>query len=98
MIEVSGFRSIPLTRGSGSRKPKNIWILHIRLRNTGRNVDTLQYTMCPTLFYLELLLGSGEGECIPEVLLLNEVQVSLLQQSGLPLLRLILVKVAVRPC
>jgi hypothetical protein len=34
MIEGSG--SIPLTYGSGSRRPKNIWIrwIRIRIRNT----------------------------------------------------------------
>jgi hypothetical protein len=40
MIEASGFRagsgsgSIPLTSGSGSRRPKNMWIRWIRIRNT----------------------------------------------------------------
>jgi hypothetical protein len=43
MIEVSRFRSIPLTSGSGSRRSKNIWIRRIRIRNTGihKNVFTL---------------------------------------------------------
>ncbi len=40
MIEGSG--SIPLTSGSGSGRPKNMWIpwIRIRLRNTGRNICT----------------------------------------------------------
>jgi hypothetical protein len=33
MIEGSGSGSVPLTDGSGSRRPTNIWIL--RIRNTG---------------------------------------------------------------
>jgi len=45
--------------------------------------------------YLRFLLVSGESEGVPEVVLLYEVQVSLLQQSGLSLLRLVLVEVAV---
>ncbi len=32
----TGSRSVPLTRGSESRMPKNIWIRRIRIRNTGR--------------------------------------------------------------
>ncbi len=38
MIEGSGSGFIPLTRGSGSRRPKNIWIRQIPIwsRNTGR--------------------------------------------------------------
>ena len=39
MIEGSGSRagsgSIPLTSGSGSGRPKNMWIRWIRIRNTG---------------------------------------------------------------
>jgi hypothetical protein len=37
MIEESGYGSVPLTNGSGSgsRRPKNIWIRRIRIRNTG---------------------------------------------------------------
>ncbi len=34
MIEGSGSGSIPLTSGSGSVKPKNMWIRWIRIRNT----------------------------------------------------------------
>jgi hypothetical protein len=36
MIEGSGSGdgSVPLTSGSGSRRPKNIWIRRIRIRNT----------------------------------------------------------------
>jgi hypothetical protein len=38
MIEGSGSKagsgSIPLTSGSGSRRPKNMWIRRIRIRNT----------------------------------------------------------------
>jgi hypothetical protein len=33
VIEGSGSGSIPLTDGSGSRRPKNMWI-RIRIRNT----------------------------------------------------------------
>jgi hypothetical protein len=33
MIEGSGSQSIPQTNGSGSRRPKNMWI-RIRIRNT----------------------------------------------------------------
>ncbi len=37
MIEDSGSGSIPLTNGSGSRRPKNMWIrlIRIRIRNSG---------------------------------------------------------------
>ena len=34
----TGFRSIPLTSGSGSGMPKNMWIRWIRIRNTGTYV------------------------------------------------------------
>ncbi len=34
MIEGSGSGSVALTNGSGSRRPKNIWIRRIRIRNT----------------------------------------------------------------
>ncbi len=34
MTEGSGSGSIPLTNGSGSRTPKNMWIRWIRIRNT----------------------------------------------------------------
>jgi hypothetical protein len=34
MIEGSGSGSIPLTSGSGSGRPKNMWIRWIRIRNT----------------------------------------------------------------
>ncbi len=39
MIEGSRCGSIPLTNGSGSRRPKNTWIrwIRIRIRNTGNN-------------------------------------------------------------
>ncbi len=35
MTEGSGAGSIPLTNGSGSENPKNMWIRWIRIRNTG---------------------------------------------------------------
>jgi hypothetical protein len=42
MIEGSGSGagsgSIPLTSGSGSRRPKNMWIRWIRIRNTATNI------------------------------------------------------------
>jgi hypothetical protein len=34
MIEGSGSGAVSLTNGSGSGRPKNIWILRIRIRNT----------------------------------------------------------------
>jgi hypothetical protein len=34
MIEGSGAGSISVTNGSGPEKPKNLWILWIRIRNT----------------------------------------------------------------
>jgi hypothetical protein len=37
MIEGSG--SIPLTSGSGSGRPKNMWI-RIRIRNTAQDIET----------------------------------------------------------
>jgi hypothetical protein len=39
MIEGSGSGSTPLTSGSGSGRPKNMWIrwIRIRIRNTGWN-------------------------------------------------------------
>jgi hypothetical protein len=36
MMEGSG--SIPLTSGSGSGRPKNMWIRWIRIRNTAKNL------------------------------------------------------------
>ena len=41
MIEGAGSGSIPLTNGSGSRRPKNIWI---RIRNTGNMISMLHLT------------------------------------------------------
>ncbi len=41
--EGSGSGSIPLTSGSGSRRPKNMWIRWIRIRNTATNKDKIQY-------------------------------------------------------
>jgi hypothetical protein len=43
MIEGSGSGSIPPTSGSGSERPKNMWIRWIRIRNTVHN----------TVFYLQ---------------------------------------------
>ncbi len=40
LIEGFGSGSIPLTNGSGSRRPKNMWIQWIRIRNTDRNEST----------------------------------------------------------
>jgi hypothetical protein len=39
IIEGSGF----LTNGSGSGSPKNVWILRIRIRNTGYRYKTCDY-------------------------------------------------------
>ncbi len=39
MIEGSGSGSIPLTSGSGSGRPKNMWIRWIRIRNTRKNYN-----------------------------------------------------------
>jgi hypothetical protein len=36
----AGSGSIPLTNGSGSGRPKNMWIRWIRIRNTTRNHTT----------------------------------------------------------
>jgi hypothetical protein len=57
MTEGSGSGSIPLTDGSGSgtRRPKNMWIRWIRIRNTGLNhllvfrIRTRLLHMCPDL-------------------------------------------------
>jgi hypothetical protein len=38
MIEGSGSRSIPLTSGSGSGRPKNMWIRWIRIRISNTEV------------------------------------------------------------
>ena len=51
MIEGSGAGSIPLTSGSGSRRPKNIWIrwirirIQIRIRNTASTVFPFSLTV-----------------------------------------------------
>ncbi len=37
-LVIEGSGSIPLTNGSGSRRPKNMWIRWIRIRNTGKNI------------------------------------------------------------
>ncbi len=44
--------SVPLTNGSGSGRPKNIWILRIRIRNTGGNNC---HTYSPTRIPIHLL-------------------------------------------
>ncbi len=41
MIEESGSETIPLTYGSGSRRPKNMWI---RIRNTAN--EYFLYVRC----------------------------------------------------
>ncbi len=41
MIEGSGSGSIPLTSGSGSGRPRNIWIRWIRIFNTVRKTGFL---------------------------------------------------------
>jgi hypothetical protein len=45
MIEGSGSGSIPLTSGSGSWRPKNMWIrwIRIRIRNTEGNKEMYAY-------------------------------------------------------
>ncbi len=54
MIEGSG--SIPLTNGSGSGRPKNMWIrwirIRIRIRNSGKN--TIAAFFCYFLYYFIL--------------------------------------------
>ncbi len=37
-LTIEGSGSVSLTNGSGSGRPKNIWILRIRIRNTDSNV------------------------------------------------------------
>ncbi len=54
MIEGSGY--IPLTNGSGSRRPKNMWIWWIRIRNTSHEellafIEGIQkYEICSIRF------------------------------------------------
>jgi hypothetical protein len=40
-LMIEGYGSIPLTNGSGSgsRRPKNMWIRWIRIRNSGKKRD-----------------------------------------------------------
>ncbi len=46
MIEGSGSGSIPLTTGSGSGRPKNIWIRWIRIRNTALQSPAQEWSAC----------------------------------------------------
>ncbi len=67
IIEGSG--SIPLTNGSGSvsGRPKNMWRIRIRIRNTGKN-PRAEYSM---LDPFTLKKGAFSNSCINE----NSVQV-----------------------
>jgi hypothetical protein len=52
MIEGSG--SIPLTSGSGSGRPKNMWIRWIRIRNTFLVTIRLSQINMPSLKFVVL--------------------------------------------
>ncbi len=67
MIEGTGSGSVPLTNGSGSRRSINIWILQIRVRNTGfyhfKNFSKQIYFSKLHSFYLVFsLFSAGEVE------------------------------------
>jgi hypothetical protein len=53
MIEGSESGFIFLTRGSGSgsRRPKNIWIRRIRIRNTGGNPNEKPFPKFEKLYF-----------------------------------------------
>ena len=59
MVEGSGSGSIPLTSGSGSGRPKNMWILWIRIRNTDKKIvdNSSQWIEChaPVEYYKKLV-------------------------------------------
>ncbi len=57
---IEGSRSIPLTNGSGSRRPKNIWIQRIRTRI--RNIAVLANGATRLIFLYFLSAEGGEQE------------------------------------
>jgi hypothetical protein len=74
MIEGCGSGSVPLTNGSGSRRPKHIvWIRRIRIRNTGgyrthaylSGGGELGRALTPRLLSSELLGGGLAAEAVP---------------------------------
>ncbi len=60
MIEESGSGSIPLTNGSGSGRPKNMWIRWIQIRNTAFTEQFwLPWIRCPLkLVHLNCIEGN----------------------------------------
>ncbi len=79
MIEGSG--SIPLTTGSGSRRPKNIWIRRIRIRNTGMTFPSHHFH---SFFYTRLSINFA-GKKIVTIYLFNIQWQKSFQQSFLSL-------------
>ncbi len=55
MIEESGSGSIPLTNGSGSRRPKNTWIRLIRIRIRTRTLRGGQFPGWPGSVFVDLI-------------------------------------------
>ncbi len=70
MLEGSGSGSLTLTNGSGSRRPKNIWILRIRIRNTAANTE-IQYLDGVRLNLSQLPLLVQGCSRIPQLLVIR---------------------------
>jgi hypothetical protein len=67
MIEGSCSGAIPLINrsGSGSRRPKNIWILRIRIHNTGFDHITLYHLTIKIVLVLMLTLSNKTSSVVP---------------------------------
>jgi hypothetical protein len=73
MIEGSGSGSIPLTNGSRSRRPKNMWIRWIRIRIRIRNTGIIQSFWHFVTHRCLPHLGCGDGVVHPPHVLLHLV-------------------------
>ncbi len=56
MIKESGSGSIPLTNGSGSGRPKNMWIRWVRIRNTDKIIMNFVHAAeCRAILFTSLI-------------------------------------------
>ncbi len=58
-----GSGAVPRTNGSGSERPKNMWILRIRIPNTGCKVRTL-YLPPPAVSWVWMWMGMWGCFCL----------------------------------
>ncbi len=58
MIEGSGSGSIPLTNGSGSGRPKNMWVRWIWIRNTGSYLNICRINLKKTTIFCYFVVST----------------------------------------